>query len=71
MNDEVFKAKSERVGHEGMSRRFFLRATLAGGASLLVGRAANLFAAASASNDSSFSIGGDCQSTDLDLVRCG
>ena len=59
MNDEVFKANSERVGHEGMSRRVFLRATLAGGASLLAGRAVTLFAAASASDDSSFSIGGD------------
>src|SRR4029077_5956780 len=59
MNDEVFKADSERVGHDGVSRRVFLRATLAGGASLFAGRAATLFAAASASDDSSFSIGGD------------
>src|SRR6267378_1283649 len=59
MNDEVFKANSERVGLEGMSRRLFLRATLAGGASLLTGRAATLFAAASANDNSSFSIGGD------------
>src|SRR5258708_35222450 len=59
MNDEVFKANSERVGLEGMSRRLFLRATLAGGASLLAGRAATLFAAASANDNSSFSIGGD------------
>src|SRR5258708_2841334 len=59
MNDEVFKASSEPVGHEGVSRRVFLRATLAGGASLLAGRAATLFAAASASGDSIFSIGGD------------
>ena len=59
MNDEIFKANSERVGREGMSRRLFLRATLAGGASLLAGRAATLFAAASASDKSSFSIGGD------------
>ena len=42
-----------------MSRRVFLRSTLAGGASLLAGRAATLFAAASANDDSSFSIGGD------------
>ena len=28
MNDEVFKATSERVRPEGMSRRVFLRATL-------------------------------------------
>jgi pyridoxine 4-dehydrogenase len=59
MNDEVFKANSERVGREGVSRRVFLRATLAGGASLLAGRAATIFAAASASDDSTFSIGGD------------
>src|SRR5258705_11695898 len=59
MNDEVFKANSERVGLEGMSRRLFLRATLAGGASLLAGRSATLFAAASANDNSSFSIGGD------------
>src|SRR4030095_16637873 len=43
----------------GMSRRVFLRATLAGGVSLLAGRATPLFAAASANDDSSFSIGGD------------
>jgi len=42
-----------------MSRRLFLRATLAGGASLLAGRAATLLAAASANEDSTFSIGGD------------
>src|SRR6201993_2186298 len=59
MNDEVFKANSERVGYEGVSRRVFLRATLAGGASLLAGRAATLFAAESANDDSSFNIGGD------------
>ena len=59
MNDEALKANSERVGHEGLSRRVFLRATLAGWASLLAGRTATLFAAASASDDSSFSIGGD------------
>jgi aryl-alcohol dehydrogenase-like predicted oxidoreductase len=43
----------------GMSRRLFLRATLAGGAALLTGRAAPLFATASANDDSSFAIGGD------------
>ena len=37
-----------------MSRRVFLRATLAGGASLLAGRAATLFAAASANNEFHF-----------------
>src|SRR3954471_2090323 len=59
MNDEFSKAKSERVDREAMSRRLFLRATLGGGVSLLAGRAATLFAAASASDKSSFSIGGD------------
>jgi hypothetical protein len=47
------------TNHNGMTRRLFLRATLAGGASLLAGRAATLFAAGSASDNSSFSIGGD------------
>ena len=59
MNDEVSKANSERVGEEGLSRRLFLHATLAAGASLLAGRAATLFAAASAGDKSTFSIGGD------------
>src|SRR5881394_3660749 len=59
MNNPAFEANSERVGHERMSRRLFLRATLAGGASLLAGRAATLFAATSANDNSSFSIGGD------------
>ena len=58
MNNGAFKADSERIDHDGLSRRLFLRAALAGGASLLAGRAATLFAAASA-NDKSFSIGGD------------
>ena len=58
MNDETFGTNHDRI-HDGMSRRLFLRATLAGGASLLAGRAATLFAAASASDDSSFTIGGD------------
>jgi len=57
MNDEAFET-SERVC-SGMSRRVFLRATLASGASLLAGRAATLFAAASANDNSTFSIGGD------------
>src|SRR5437764_2346333 len=56
MSDE---GNSERVGDERISRRLFLRATLAGGASLLAGRATSLFAAASASDKSSFSIAGD------------
>src|SRR5215471_14837718 len=46
-------------GCSGMSRRLFLRATLASGASLLAGRAATLFAAAEAEKDSSFTVGGD------------
>jgi pyridoxine 4-dehydrogenase len=59
MSDELSKGNSERVGDEGISRRLFLRATLAGGASLLAGKATSLFAAASASDKSNFSIGGD------------
>jgi pyridoxine 4-dehydrogenase len=58
MNDEVFSINSERIDRSGMSRRLFLRATLGGGASLLAGRAATLFAAASNDN-SNFRIGGD------------
>jgi len=42
-----------------MSRRVFLRATLAGGAALLAGRAAELLVAASPGENSIFSIGGD------------
>jgi aryl-alcohol dehydrogenase-like predicted oxidoreductase len=59
MNDSAFETSSERVGPGGMSRRLFLRATLAGGAALLVGKTAELFAAASTSSTSTFSIGGD------------
>src|ERR1700730_3214389 len=58
MNDERFSINHDRI-RSGMSRRLFLRATLAGGASLLAGRAASLFSAASGSVDSRFSIGGD------------
>jgi pyridoxine 4-dehydrogenase len=58
MNEKTFGTNRDRI-QGGMSRRLFLRATLAGGASLLAGRAATLFAAASASDDSSFNIGGD------------
>ena len=58
MNDEPFEMNRDRVC-SGMSRRLFLRATLAGGASLLAGSAATLFAATSASDNSGFSIGGD------------
>jgi aryl-alcohol dehydrogenase-like predicted oxidoreductase len=57
MNNEPFEVNHERVCN-GMSRRLFLRATLAGGASLFVDRT-TLFAAASAKENSSFSIGGD------------
>ena len=59
MNDELSKANSERVGQDGVSRRLFLRAALAGGALFLAGRGGTLFAAASTSDKSSFSIGGD------------
>ena len=58
MNDSAFEANSGRVC-SGMSRRLFLRATLAGGASLLAGRATALFAAAAGNDNPSFSIGGD------------
>jgi aryl-alcohol dehydrogenase-like predicted oxidoreductase len=58
MNNPSFEGKSEQVC-SGMSRRVFLRATLAGGASLLTGKAAVLLAAPSATDNSSFSIGGD------------
>ena len=58
MNDEVFSINGEQAA-SGISRRLFLRATLAGGASILAGRAGTLFAAASTRDDSTFSIGGD------------
>jgi len=58
MKNPAFGATSQRIC-SGMSRRLFLRATLAGGASLLAGRAATLFAAASVRENSGFSIGGD------------
>src|SRR5437667_767185 len=58
MNERSLATNDER--HNGtISRRVFVRASLAGGASLLAGRAATLFAAASANDNSSFSIGGD------------
>ena len=59
MSDEVPKTNSERLDREGVSRRLFLRAILAGGAALLTGKAGTVFAAASASDQSTFSIGGD------------
>ena len=58
MNNAGFDANRDRLG-AGISRRVFLRATLAGGASLLVGRGTGLFAAASTTGDSGFTIGGD------------
>src|SRR5215475_7958162 len=58
MTDKTSSTSHHRT-RSGLSRRLFLRATFAGGASLLAGRAATLFAAASANDDSSFSIGGD------------
>jgi pyridoxine 4-dehydrogenase len=58
MNAAGLKTNSNRVC-SGMSRRLFLRATLAGGASLLAGRAATLFGAGSPGGNSTFSIGGD------------
>ena len=58
MNNEAFETSGGQAS-SGMSRRVFLRATLAGGATLLAGRAETLFAAASADGHSSFSIGGD------------
>src|SRR5262245_56972721 len=58
MTDKTSSTSHDRT-RSGLSRRLFLRATLAGGASLLAGRATTLFAAAPANDDSSFSIGGD------------
>src|SRR5437667_7309940 len=58
MNDERFSINHDRI-RSGMSRRLFLRATLTGGAALLAGRAVTLLSAASPSDNSTFSIGGD------------
>ena len=58
MNGERFGAKHEHVC-SGMSRRLFLRTTLAGGVALLAGRAATVFAATGPNDTSTFSIGGD------------
>jgi pyridoxine 4-dehydrogenase len=65
MNDEPFETNDERVCG-GITRRLFLRATLASGASLLAGRALTAFAAASpvtktATDNWTFAIGGDLQ----------
>ena len=59
MNDSPFETKKERVGPDDMTRRLFLRSTLATAATLLTGRTAKLFATASPSDNSTFSIGGD------------
>ena len=58
MSDEPFGTNRERVCGV-MTRRLFLRTTLATGATLLAGRAATVFAAASPGDNSTFSIGGD------------
>ena len=58
MNEESLATNEERCNGT-ISRRVFVRAALIGGASLLGGRAVTLFAAASANENSSFSIGGD------------
>src|ERR1044072_9327010 len=59
MKGEFLSGNEERIPRLGMTRRIFLRITLAGGASLLAGRATSLFGAASANDHSTFSIGGD------------
>lgn len=58
MDNRTFETSGDRLCG-GISRRLFLRAALAGGASLLAGRAATLFAAGSPSDNSTFNIGGD------------
>ena len=58
MTHEISLTNHNRT-RAGMSRRLFLRATLAGGASLLGGRAATLFANWSANDRAGFTIGGD------------
>jgi pyridoxine 4-dehydrogenase len=57
MNDDSYGTNDERI--RGVSRRTFLRATLGVGAALLAGRGTTLFGAASPSDNSTFSIGGD------------
>ena len=71
MNDEVFKANSERVRPEGMSRRVFLRATLAAERRFWRAerpRSLRLHPQAMIPVSALVAI---CQSTDLDLARCG
>src|SRR5256885_16984786 len=63
MNDEPSETEHERLGameERGVvSRLEFLRAAVDTSVTLVAGRAATVFAAASASDDSTFSIGGD------------
>src|SRR5881398_3874450 len=63
MNGEPSETEHERLGameeRSIVSRRAFLRAAVVTSATLLAGRAATLLATASASDDSTFSIGGD------------
>jgi pyridoxine 4-dehydrogenase len=59
MNNPAFGTNSARVCSD-MSRRLFLRATLAGGATLLAGRAFTIFGATSPGANT-FTIGGDLQ----------
>src|SRR5438874_10538650 len=58
MNEEGLGINGERLCGI-LTRRAFVRAALAGGATLLTGRALRLFAAASPSDNSTFSIGAD------------
>src|SRR5215468_4597815 len=58
MAEKCFRKRDEWLCG-GITRRLFLHATLAGGASLLVGRLATVFAATSATDNSDFNIGGD------------
>src|SRR5262245_56740735 len=58
MNHSASEANSDDPC-SGVSRRVFLRTTLAGGASLFAARAATLFAAVPANENLNFSIGGD------------
>src|SRR5947207_7549214 len=63
MNDEPSETEHERLGamveRSVLTRRPFLRPAVVTSATLLAGRAATLLATASASDDSTFSIGGD------------
>jgi pyridoxine 4-dehydrogenase len=66
MSDQTLKRNDGRVSRGAVTRRVFLRATLASGASLLAGTGASVFAATSpgttgATDNSIFRIGGDLQ----------